>query len=352
MPVRLKDIADDLNLSKMTISRVLRGQTDVSAETKARVLQRVKELHYRPNAMARSLRIGQTSTVGLIVPSLRETYFSELARSADQIIRSAGYGLTICLTEYDTELEQRQIELLLARQADALLVISTQETTAFFEGLGIGESVPLVFVNRKVPGSTKSFVGVHEERVGRIAAEHLISIGCRRIAYLRGPRTPIGDLRYNGFREALHEAGLPYHGELVIDGMGAEAAEYKRGFDGMLRLLSRRIRPDGLMAYTDMMAVGAMDAAFSQDIRIPEGIAFIGSGNETRICEMRTALSSIDTSGGEVGRKAGRMALRLISDNRNGGARKILISPKLVQRSSSQRQHGKIAPTKQTPGIP
>src|SRR5271168_2752268 len=112
MPVRLKDIADDLNLSKMTISRVLRGQTDVSPETKARVLQRVKELHYRPNAMARSLRMGQTSTVGLVVPSLREDYFSELAKGADQIIRSAGYGLAICLTEYDMELEQRQVELL------------------------------------------------------------------------------------------------------------------------------------------------------------------------------------------------------------------------------------------------
>jgi LacI family transcriptional regulator len=351
MPVRLKDIADDLNLSKMTISRVLRGQTDVSAETKARVLQRVKELRYRPNAMARSLRTGQTSTLGLIVPSLRETYFSELARGVDQMVRSEGYGLAVCLTDGDAELEQRQIELLLARQVDALLVVSVQETTTFFEGLAIGESVPLVFVNRKVPGSTRSFVGLYEERVGRTAAEHLISVGCRRLAYLRGPRTPAGDLRYNGFREALHEAELPYHADLVIDGMGAEAAEYKRGFDGMRRLLSSRIRPDGLMAYTDMMAVGAMDAALSRGIRIPEGIAFVGSGNETRLCEMRIALSSVDAAGDEVGRKAGRLALQLISDTSKAGSRRILVSPKLVQRSSSLRQYGKVAPAKRPSGV-
>jgi LacI family transcriptional regulator len=346
MPVRLKDIADDLNLSKMTISRVLRGQTDVSAETKARVLQRVKELHYRPNAMARSLRMGQTSTVGLIVPSLQDTYFSELARGADQMIRSAGYGLSICLTEHDPELERRNIELLLARQIDALLIVSTQEATSFFEGLGAAEPVPIVFLNRKLPESNRTFVGVDEERVGQLAAEHLISIGCRRIAYLRGPRTPTGDLRYNGFREALHEARMPYHADLVIDGMGAETAEYRRGFDAMLRLLANRSRPDGLMAYTDMMAIGAMDAASSKDIRIPEGIAFVGCGNDTRICEMRTPLSSVDAAGEEVGRKAGRMALRLITNNRKGGARKMSISPRLVQRTSSLRQRERSAPAK------
>jgi LacI family transcriptional regulator len=183
----------------------------------------------------------------------------------------------------------------------------------------------------------QSFVGVHEREVGRLAAEHLISVGCRRVAYLRGPRTLIGDLRYTGFREALREAGLPHHADLVLDGMGAEAAEYQRGFDAMMRLMSGRVRPDGVMAYTDMMAVGAMDAALSRRVRIPEGIAFVGSGNDTKICEMRIALSSVDTAAHEVGQKAGRMALRLVSGNGGSGARKILIHPKLVKRSSTMR---------------
>jgi LacI family transcriptional regulator len=337
MPVRLKDIANDLNLSKMTISKVLRGQTDVSAATKARVLQRVKELNYRPNVMARSFRTGQTFTIGLIVPSLRETYCSELAKGIDQVVRPAGYGLVICPAEDDPDLEQRQVELLLARQVDALLVVSMQESSSFFEEVGDGQTVPFVFVNHKLSGMDQSFVGVHEREVGRLAAKHLISVGCRRVAYLRGPRTLIGDLRYTGFREALREAGLPHHADLVLDGMGAEAAEYQRGFDAMMRLMSGRVRPDGVMAYTDMMAVGAMDAALSRRVRIPEGIAFVGSGNDTKICEMRIALSSVDTAGHEVGQKAGRMALRLVSGNGGSEARKILIHPKLVKRSSTMR---------------
>jgi LacI family transcriptional regulator len=337
MPVRLKDIANDLNLSKMTISKVLRGQTDVSAATKARVLQRVKELNYRPNVLARSFRTGQTFTMGLVVPSLRETYFSDLAKGIDQVVRAARYGLLICPAEDDSDLEQRQVDLLLARQVDALFVVSMHESASFFEELGSGQAVPFVFVTHRLAGADHNFVGLQEKDVGRIAAEHLISTGCRRIAYLRGPRTLIGDLRYTGFREALREAGVTHHGELVVDGMGMETAEYKRGFDGMARLLSGRIRPDGLMAYTDMMAVGAMDAALSRGIKVPDGIAFIGSGNETKVCEMRIALSSVDTAGHEVGQKAGRVALRLVSGNGGSEARKILIHPKLVKRSSTTR---------------
>ena len=339
MPVRLKDIANDLNLSQMTVSRVLRGHIDVSPETKARVLKRVKELNYRPNVVARSLRTGYTSTMGLIVPSLRETYASELAKAVDKTIRAAGYELIVCLSEDGSASEQRNVELLLAHQVDALLIVSIQESTTFFQGLSHKQKVPLVFINHKSPDSIDNavFVGIREVDVGRIATEHLISIGCRRVAYLRGPRTYTGDLRYTGFRDALRDAGLPHRPELVIDGLGAETSEYRRGFDGMLRLASGKTRLDGLVAYTDMMAVGAMDAAQSNGIDIPKEIAVIGSGNEVRLCEMRVPLSSIDTAGYEVGQSAGRTALRRISGAAGSGARNVLVPPKLVLRRSSTR---------------
>src|SRR5580658_5363622 len=120
MPIRLKDIAAELNLSKMTISKVLRGQTDVSEDTKARVLQRARELNYRPNTTARSLRTGQTFMMGLIVPSMGDAYLCDVSRGISQAIRSAGFGLVVCPSQEDPELEQQQIELLLSRQVDAL----------------------------------------------------------------------------------------------------------------------------------------------------------------------------------------------------------------------------------------
>src|ERR1700743_53455 len=179
MPIRLKDIAAELNLSKMTISKVLRGQTDVSEDTKLRVLQRAQELNYRPNKTARSLRTGQTFMMGLIVPSLGDVYLDGISRGISRAIRSAGYGLVVCPSQEDPELEQQHVELLLSRQGDVLIIVSMGEWAPFLEQLSNGQAAPLIFVNRRSPGSSGNFVGVDEERVGRIACEHLIGAGCR-----------------------------------------------------------------------------------------------------------------------------------------------------------------------------
>jgi LacI family transcriptional regulator len=337
MPVRLKDIADDLNLSKMTISKVLRGQTDVSADTKARVLQRARELNYRPNTTARTLRTGQTFMIGLIVPAMGETYLAEVAKGIDQVIQPAGYGLVVCPSQEDVKNEQRQIELLLSRQVDALLIAAIEESDSFFDRLAQSQTVPLIFLNRRHAGAVENFVGINNQEVGRIACEHLIATGCKRIGYLRGPRTPVGDIRYSGYREALTEAAISFHPELVVDAMGADRAEYTRGFDGMLRLLAGRGRPDGVMAYSDIMAVGAMDAALARSVKIPEGIAFVGCGNEAYLCQMRVPLSSVALPAQEVGQRSARMALRLIAKAGKAEHRRILVSPKLVERKSSKR---------------
>jgi LacI family transcriptional regulator len=331
MPVRLKDIAAELNLSKMTISKVLRGQTDVSEHTKARVLQRARELNYRPNTTARSLRTGQTFIMGLIVPSMGDSHFGDVAQGVMQSIRSAGYGLVVCPSQDEEELEQ-QIDLLLSRQVDALLIVSLEESATFMERLSKEQTTPLIFINRRFPGAAGSFVGIDEEQVGHIACKHLIGLGSKRIAYLRGPHTSIGDLRYAGFRAALSDAGLAFHPELVVDAMGAERSEYRRGFDGMQRLLKGRGRPDGVMAYSDMIAVGTMDASLNHGLRIPESIRFVGSGNDVKVCEMRIPLSSVAIQGYELGQKAGRMALRMAGKSGFKGTRKVLVMPQLVER--------------------
>jgi LacI family transcriptional regulator len=337
MPVRLKDIANDLNLSKMTISKVLRGQTDISAATKARVLQRVKELKYIPNINANSLRTGQTMTVGLILPSLQDAHHSEIAGGVADVIRADGYGLLVGESRNDPELEQRQIEVFLSRQVDAILLVSTQETNHFFEQTHASTKTNLIFVNRRPVGASDRFVGLQEEEVGRMACAHLLSCGCKRIAYLRGPRTAIGDLRAKGYRRALSDRGLTFQPNLVMDTMGTGETEYRRGFQAMTRLLAARSRPDGVMTYTDMMATGAMDAALKAGVMIPVEMLFVGSGNDAVLCDMRLPLTSIDFCSHEIGQKAGRMALRLKDAKQTSAGRGALVKPKLVKRLSSSR---------------
>jgi LacI family transcriptional regulator len=336
MRVRLKDIAADLNLSKMTISKVLRGQTDISEATKARVLKRVKELKYIPNLSASSLRTGETKTMGLILPSIGDPCFAQMAAGINRAVSAAGYSLIVCSSEEEMDAEQRQVQTLVSLQVDALLIVSLQETAAFFDNFPRSRAMPIIFVSQMPSGATGSYVGVQEEDVGWIGAHHLAKRGCKRIAYLRGPRTVVGDLRANGYRRALSEEGLSAQADLVIETMSSDMNDYARGREAMERLLSRRGRPDGVMAYTDLMALAAMDAASSYGIRIPEEMRFVGCGDDELLCRMRIPLTSIDTGEDDLGQRAGRMAIRAISED-GKGPRRILVKPRLIQRTSSER---------------
>jgi LacI family transcriptional regulator len=337
MRVRLKDIAKDLNLSKMTISKVLRGQADISDATKARVLKRVKELKYIPNISASSLRTGQTKTMGLVLPSIGTSYLSDVAEGINQAVRAQGYGLLVSSSQQDADDEQRQIEVFLSLQVDALLIVSLQESGTFFEQMQRSRRMPVIFVDRRPTGATESYVAIHDEEVGRTACEHLIQCGSKRIAYLRGARTAAGDMRAKGYRQALSERGLTVQPDLVVESMHPEESEYQRGFDAMVKLMGRRGRPDGVMTYTDMMAVGAMEAASGQGIKIPEEIRFVGCGDDALLCGMKIPLTSINLAGQELGVKAGQMALRAITSGNGVRPQRVLVMPKLVKRKSSGR---------------
>jgi len=337
MRVRLKDIARDLNLSKMTISKVLRGQTDISDATKARVLKRVKELQYIPNISASSLRTGQTKTMGLVLPSIGTTYLSDVAEGVSRAVSDQGYSLLVSSSQDDADYEQRQIEVLLSLQVDALLIFSLQESGTYFEQMQRSGRMPVIFVDHRPPGASQGYVTIHDEEIGRIACEHLIQSGCKRIAYLRGPRTAPGDMRAKGYRQALSEHRLAVQPDLLVESMHPEESEYKRGYDAVVRLLEKRGRPDGVMAYSDMMAVGAMDAASAHGVKIPEEVRLVGCGDDALLCAMRIPLTSVNVAGHELGLKAGQLALRAITGRKGARPQRVLVMPKLVKRRSSEK---------------
>ncbi len=335
MAVRLKDIASDLNLSKMTISKVLRGQTDVSAETKARVLQRMRELNYRPNISASSLRTGNSFSIGLVLPTLADPFFAEVAKGLIQSVRTGGYSLLISSAEGDPEIERHEIELQLSRQVDALIVASVQESAEFFVALG-NQKAPLILIDRKLPSFASHFVGLRDQDIGYVAAPHPIGTGCRKLAYLRGARTAAADLRYSGYLAALHEFNVPFKQGLVVEAGDIDRHEYQRGFDAMSRLLAERGRPDGVMCYSDLMAIGVIDAVLEKNLRVPEDIAVVGCGNLPSAREMRVPLSSVDLSGREVGQRAAKLVLRALSANDVAPNRNLMVPPRMVVRRSSQ----------------
>src|SRR6266704_2633710 len=133
MAVRMKDIAEGLGLSVVTISKVLRNHPDIAEETRERVLERIKELDYQPNTMARSLVTGRSFLIGLIVPDLLHPFFAEIAKSLSAVLGKSGYSLIIASSDEDPEVEAREIQHLVARQLDALVIASSGSDTVAFE---------------------------------------------------------------------------------------------------------------------------------------------------------------------------------------------------------------------------
>src|SRR5260370_33797010 len=206
-PVRLKDIAQDLNVSVMTVSKVVRGCADVGAETRRRVLARIKELNYQPNGVASSLAARRTFMIGLIVPDLMHSFFAEIAKGVSTAIRPLGYDVVSCNSEQDCGVESSEVDRLLARQVDGLILASAQPPSSLevFERIE-ARNVPYVLIDRRFTDAHAPYVGADDEAIGRVATNHLIERGCRRIAHIAGPPLTTGVGRLKGYRDDLAQA--------------------------------------------------------------------------------------------------------------------------------------------------
>jgi LacI family transcriptional regulator len=178
--VRMKDIARQLGISTMTVSKLFRGHHDISLETRSRVLKCIAELKYQPNLAARSLATGRNFTMAFIAPDLIHPFFGEIARHLSRVLRAKGYYLHMASSEEDEKREMEEIERMLARRIDVLVLASCQHGS---EGLQYLKErrVPVVLVDRKFDGFTAHFVGVDDVRLGRMATRHILDQGCRSI---------------------------------------------------------------------------------------------------------------------------------------------------------------------------
>lgn len=310
MAVRLKDIARDLGVSVVTVSKVLRGNADIGDETRRRVLKRMKELNYQPNMMARGLASGRTYTVGLVVPDLVHPFFAEFAKSLGGVLRTSNRALILTSSEEDPEIERQEIRTLLRRGVDVLLIASCQANLRNFYELG-DDRTPYLLFDRNFPHLAAHFVGSDDVEVGEMATRHLIDIGRRRIAHIGGKNTSPSFDRLRGYRNVLAENRLVAPENYVVVRERMEETGDMVGFQAMQELLKAEPRPDAVFCYNDLTAVGAIEATLQAGLRVPEDIAFIGCGNLRYANYLRVPLSSIDHGTAELGRIAGEFALAL-----------------------------------------
>jgi LacI family transcriptional regulator len=334
--VRMKDIARELGVSVVTVSKALRNHDDISEETRARVLQRMRDLNYRPNLAARALVTGRSFIVGFVVPGLLHSFFGEIAKGLTNVFRKKGYGLVMSTSEEDPELEQQEIEQLLARRVDALIVASTQVSVASFERIE-EQNVPYVLIDRHLAGLDANFVGVDDQSVGQMATEHLIQCGCKRIAFMYGTGLSPAMGRLEGYRQALLKHGIEVRPEYIRAHDETGDATDDAAYATMKDLLRLPEPPDGVFGFNDQFAVNAMKAVLDAGKRIPEDVAFIGSGNIKHADFLRVPLTTIDQNSVAIGERAAKIALSIIESKTPVRPRTVLLEPRLVVRQSSMR---------------
>ncbi|MBV9265215.1 MAG: LacI family DNA-binding transcriptional regulator [Acidobacteriaceae bacterium] len=336
MAVRLKDIARDLGVSVVTVSKVLRNHEDISTETRDRVLKRMKELNYQPNLAARALVTGRSHLMGLVVPDLVHPFFAQVAKGVSSVLRNRGYGLVIASSEEDPDLERQEIGQMLARRLDGLLIASTQWTVESFRKIE-EQQRPYVLVDRKFNGLPANFVGSDDVAIGRMATTHLLENGCKRLAYIGGEHVSTAIERLEGFRGALTSAGLPISNEYIVCRPHYDDAGDVTGYKAAKELLALTSIPDGIFCNNDPLAMGVMDAILEAGLRIPEDICIIGAGNVRYAGALRVPLSSIDQDSALLGSRSAELALSLVQAKTPQRPKQIIIPPQLVVRQSSMR---------------
>ncbi len=334
MAVTMSDIARDLNVSVVTVSKALRNKGSISTATRKRVLQRAKELNYQANWVARSLVMRRTYTIGLLLPDIRHPFFAEIAKAVAEIVRPQGYHVIISYFEEDPELETTEAESLVARQVDGLIMASAQspEDRGLFERIR-DRKVPFVLIDRPMAGVQASFVGVDNEAIGRLATEHLIAQGCRRIAHLRGPGMGIAAARMAGYKEALAKHKMVMQPDYIVQA----SYDDDMGYRAMQTLLQARPAPDGIFCYNDPVAIGAMKAILEAGLNVPRDIAIVGAGNVHYSDLLAVPLSTVDQGTSQIGTQAAELLLQQVTSKSTLRPKKVLIAPRLVVRQSTER---------------
>jgi LacI family transcriptional regulator len=331
-PVRLKDVARYLGISISTASAALQNREDISELTRERVRRAAGELGYEPDSVARSLVTRRSNVLGVVVPDLSRSFFSELLKGVDSVASDEGYNLLVCNTEEDAAKEDRIIGMLKSRRVDGLLIASAHNArTRHWKEAYRNLVVPAVFVDRRLPGF--HFVGGDDETIGLRATIHLAEQGYRRIAHISGPRTVATAIgRRKGYLQALSKLGLTRVPEMVVE---ASYHEESGGYEAMRKLLQLTAPPDAVFAASDPIAIGAMQAALDTGLEIPEQLGLIGVGAHQYSKYLRVPLSTIEQQRNQIGQEATRMVLEFIRGTEPARPRQILVEPRLIIRESS-----------------
>ncbi len=327
-PVTLKQIAEQLNISVTTVSKALKDYPDISKKTKGLVKELAKTLNYKPNSFAVNLRNKESKTIGLIIPEIVHHFFSSVIKGIVEQAEKKGFLVIILQSNESFELEKKQIDLLLSQRVDGIL-ISLANGTAQFNHINevIAQEKPIVMFDKIAKIVKCSKVIINDRQAAYKATQHLIDIGCKRIAHFRGPLLPQNSIdRFLGYKKALIDNNLPYDASLVYICECGDTS-FEDGKNSAKQLLQDHKDVDGIFINTDLVAIGAISEFNRLGVKIPEDIAIVGFSNWFMSSVISPTLSTIDQPGYKMGKTAFKQLYKEIKKVKKEEA----IIPKIIE---------------------
>lgn len=337
MKVTIKDVAEKAGVNPSTVSRVINEDPKLSIreETRKRIMDVIRELDYRPNGIARSLRLKHTRTLGMLIPDITNPFFPEVIKGAESAAVERGFSLILCNTNEEEEKEKAYLELLVEKKVDGFLVAtasSYDRTVEFLREKGY----PFVLVNRRSRDVTGRFVVCDDVEGARMVVEHLIELGHRRIAHIAGLLfTETGLSRLEGYRAALNNREIDFDPVYMIEGGFRE----QDGYRAAQRLLDLPLRPTAIFAANDLVALGALTAAAESGLRVPEDISIVGYNDIPLAEKVTPPLTTIRVPLYDMGYLAGEILTKIILGE-EVPEDQVILKPELVVRRSSGKVSG------------
>jgi DNA-binding LacI/PurR family transcriptional regulator len=332
--VTVKDIAKRLRLHYTTVSKALRDHPDISSQTKHRVLSLAEELDYHPNSIAKSLKRQTTSTLGVIVPSIKNDFFAAVISGIEEVAYGREFNTVVCQSNESADREAIHVGTMISNRVAGVLVSVAQTTQsgAHFKTLQ-RQGIPLVFFDRVCDDIEAGQVVVDDHGGALKVVHHLVQSGYRSIAHAAGTEnTSVGRERCRGYLDALTESGIAVDPELITYG----GLEENDGVAALQKLLSRGRMPQAIFAVNDPVAVGVYTEAKRRGLKIPRDIALVGFGDNRLSSYLDPPLTTVKQSPYELGKTAADMLLKRIEDpTRNAGTEVEVIETELIVRNST-----------------
>lgn len=333
MAVTVNDIAARAGVSVTTISRVLNNKSKIyriSKQTEKLVLQAAKDLNYRPNHVARGLRLKKTQTIGLVVPDISNPFFAYVTRKIQTYVYESGYSLIVCNTDENQETEIRQIELMRSKGVDGFIIMPVGISYDHIKEL-LDDDIPMVLLDRCFDDLKTNSVVVDDYKGAYEAVELLIKNGHRRIAVIQGlPNTYTNNARVSGYKDALEKYEIPLDESLIV----GNDFRKENGYIETKFLLKQKDKPTAIFTTSDLITLGALQAIYEEKSRVPEDISLVAFDDTDYYTFLTCPLTAVGQPKDIMGQVAVKLLIEAIKGCGNTEKKRIVLDPELIIRKS------------------